>query len=139
MEKAQNLLEVSRWRTYAPTVVDANAGGGALCCRGGALCCRGGALCFKWWGHYASSGGYECGRWGIMLQRRGIMLQVVDMNAGGGALCCRGGALSFKWWMRTREMGHYASEVGFECCRIKIEQIQDLGEIRMHSCTMFLG
>ena len=54
-------------------VVDANAGGGALCCRGG-------ALCFKWWGHYASSGGCECGRWGIMLQRWGIMLQVVDAN-----------------------------------------------------------
>ena len=54
-------------------VVDANMGGGALCCRGG-------ALCFKWWGHYASSGGCECGRWGIMLQRWGIILQVVDAN-----------------------------------------------------------
>ena len=60
-------------------VVDANAGGGASCCRGG---------------HYASSGG-------------GIMLPVVDANAlggalcfRGGALCFRGGALCFKWWMR---------------------------------------
>ena len=85
--------------------MDANAGGGALCCRGGG---------------------------GIMLQRWGIMLQVVDANAGGGALC-------FKWWMRMREVGHYASEVGFECCRIKVDQIQDLGEIRIHSCTMFHG
>ena len=33
-------------------------------------------------GHYASSG-------------RGIMLQVVDANAGGEALC-------FKWWIRIR-------------------------------------
>ena len=52
-----------------------------------------------------------------MLQRWGIMLQVVDANAGDGALCCRGGALCFKWWghyalMRMREVGHYASEVG---------------------------
>ena len=38
-------------------------------------------------GHYVSSGG-------------GIMLQVMDANAGGGALCFRGGALCFKWWMR---------------------------------------
>ena len=38
-------------------------------------------------GHYASSGG-------------GIMLQVVDANAGGRALCFRGGALCLKWWMR---------------------------------------
>ena len=38
-------------------------------------------------GHYVSSGG-------------GIMLQVVDANAGGGTLCFRGGALCFKWWMR---------------------------------------
>ena len=59
-----------------------------------------------------------------MLQRWGIMLQVVDANAGGGALCCRGGAnmfqvvgalcfkwwgaLCFKWWMRMWEVGHYA-------------------------------
>ena len=49
-------------------------------------------------------------RWGIMLQvvdtnagggalcfsGGGIMLQVVDANAGGGALCCRGGTLCFK-------------------------------------------
>ena len=42
-----------------------------------------------------------------MLQGWGIMLQVVDANAGGGALCCRGGALCFKWW------GHYASSGGF--------------------------
>ena len=35
-------------------------------------------------GHYVSSGG-------------GIMLQVVDANAGGGALCFRGG------------VGHYSS------------------------------
>ena len=58
-------IMLQRWGTMLQ-VVDANAGGGALC--------------FKWWGHYASSSGCECGRWGIMLQRWGIMLQVVDAN-----------------------------------------------------------
>ena len=69
-------------------------------------------------GHYASSGG-------------GIMLQVVDTNAGGGALCCRGGALCFKWWIRTREMGHYASEAEFVHWRMKVEQFQDSRAVAM--------
>ena len=46
-----------------------------------------GALCFKWWmrmwevGHYAAEVGHYVSSGG------GIMLQVVDANAGGGALC----------------------------------------------------
>ena len=38
-------IKLQRWGIMLQ-VVDANAGGGALCCRGRALSCRGGTLCF---------------------------------------------------------------------------------------------
>ena len=54
-----------------------------------------------------------------MLQRRGIMLQVVDANAGGGALCCRGGALCFKWrgiMIQVVDANHDANAGGGASC-----------------------
>ena len=71
-------------------------------------------------------------RWGMLLQVvRGTILQMVDAIAGGGALCLRGGASCCKWWIRTLEVGHYASEVGFVYRIMKAEQIQDSGEMTL--------
>ena len=54
---------------------------------------------------------HYCG--GYAIQRRGIMLDVVDTPYRGGVLCYRGGVLCLMWWIRHTEAGYFANVVGY--------------------------